>query len=174
MVDSSQNWGMRCTHSATSTAGSHRSGPSAARRPGWWAKSLAWKVSTTGALKHTASKPSTSMTARMLRVLLRHRSPGRYRCHEPVIRMWVWRMVPSSQPISMCFPRLSTRSITAPMAGRWPFRRGASNPVMTFSSSAARSAVAVRWMVSPSGTAPRLRGPEDQTSVAVDETHPLE
>ena len=55
-------------------------------------------------------------------------------------------------------PAASTRSITAPMAGRWPFRRGASNPVMTFSSSAARSAVAVRWMVSPSGTAPRLRG----------------
>ena len=30
VVDSSQNWGMRCTHSATSTSGSHRSGPSVA------------------------------------------------------------------------------------------------------------------------------------------------
>src|SRR5262245_7755992 len=45
---------------------------------------------------------------------------------------------------------------------------------MTFSSSAARSAVAVRWMVSPSGTGSRLRGSEYETSIALDESHPLE
>ncbi len=68
------------------------------------------------------------------------------------MRRWVWSTTPSSQPISMCLPRLFTRSMVLPRLGMTPRRRGASKPVMIFSSSAARNAVADRWMVSPSGT----------------------
>jgi hypothetical protein len=66
--------------------------------------------------------------------------------------MWVCSTQPSSHPISRCLPWLATRSITEPGAGTMPSSRGAWNAVVGLPISAARSAAAVRWIVSPSGT----------------------
>ena len=70
--------------------------------------------------------------------------------------MWVCSTTPSSKPISRCLPLLSTRSMTAPIDGRMPTRRGASKAVRGLPSTAVRSAAAVRWIVSPSGITPRI------------------
>ena len=94
------------------------------------------------------------------------------------MRMWVCSTMPSSQPISRCLPRLSTRSITAPSAGAMPLSAATSKPVMTFSSSAARNArggpvdgVALRHDVEAS----RLAGSHSATSaaIALGEAHPF-
>jgi hypothetical protein len=76
----------------------------------------------------------------------------RYRCHDPLIRMCVCRVNPSSHTISMCLPWLSTRSMTRPRAGCGPTRRGASKVTVGLPTSAMRNAAAALWIVSPSGT----------------------
>ena len=70
--------------------------------------------STTGASKQTATASGTSMTHTARDGLRRHRSPGRYRCHEPFMRRCVWSVRPTSKPTSRCLPWASTRSIRAP------------------------------------------------------------
>ena len=69
----------------------------------------------------------------------------------PVIRMWVCSTRPSSHTISRCLPWLSTRSMIRPACGPGPIRRGASKRTIGLPTNAVRSALAVRWMVSPSG-----------------------
>src|SRR5256714_3607984 len=155
---------MRSTHSATSTSSRVRSGPSDPTT-GWRVNAVARYVSTTGAEKHTACHPGTSMTTRICCELSRQCSPGRYRCHDPDMRMWVCSTHPSSHPISRCFPRLSTRSMTEPGDGTMPSSRGAWKAVVAFPISADRRAAAVRWIVSPSGTTTRL-GPPAHSMVA--------
>ena len=130
------------------------------------------------------------------RALFRHCSLGRYRCHEPDIRMWVCSTMPSSKPISRCLPRLSTCSIDGRRPGAaGPRSRGASKRrASACPSNADRSAAAVRWMVSPSGMPPEVtaraagtrfigttaatwaqgasRAPQHQPPVAVGEARP--
>ena len=72
--------------------------------------------------------------------------------------MWVWRISPSSHVISRCLPWLSTVSIVRPAWGTGPIRRGASKRSIGRPTSAVRIALAVRWIVSPSGTRSSLRG----------------
>src|SRR5262245_60141542 len=67
------------------------------------------------------------------------------------MRMWVWRMTPSSHSISRCLPWLSTRSIVLPARGTIPTSRGASKRTIFLSTGAVRLAAAARWMVSPPG-----------------------
>ena len=61
---------------------------------------LSWRAvssSTTGALKHTATCRGVWIARLACRCGRRHDSPALYRCHEPVIRMCVYRTIPSSK-----------------------------------------------------------------------------
>ncbi len=133
-----------------SASARHRSGPSPPS-PGCRPASGRRYVSTTGALKHTAIHPSTSISTRRWRWGCCQHSSVRYRCHEPLSRMLVCRMTPSSHSTSRCRPWHSTRSMVRPARGVMPINRGASKRTIFWSTSAVRSAAAVRWMVSPSG-----------------------
>ena len=113
--------------------------------------------STTGAAKHTAVHPSTSTTARAscgrLPPPLTRRGTG---ATSPVMRMWVRSVAPRSKRMSRCLPTASTvvdalaRLRPASAAGGVVQGRGGR---ATCPASAGRSRLAVRWSVSPSGTA---------------------
>src|SRR6266545_1121009 len=108
--------------------------------------------STTGAEKHTATQPSTSTTARANHGGFCHRWPARYRCQLPVMRMWVRNVTPSANRMRRCLPTASTASTRVPGAGGRPTARGASKRTTSLPTSASRNRLAVRWIVSPSGT----------------------
>src|SRR4030088_2728830 len=112
----------------------------------------------TGAAKQTATTSSKLSTAVARHAGWRQRSPGRYTCHEPVIRICECSVIPPSNRISRCLPFGSTAST------RWPLRRAmvaGRASVTTLPAMRPRSAAAVRQIVSPSGKdRPALR-PED-------------
>ncbi len=130
----------------------HRSGPTPPS-PGWRLASGMRNVSTTGALKQTAFHPVTSIRTRISWCGRCQDSSVRYRCHEPLIRMFVCRTTASSQIISRCLPWLSTDSIVRPARGVTPISLGDSKRSILWSTSAVRSAAAARWMLSASGIA---------------------
>ena len=89
------------------------------------------RSSTIGAPKQTALVPSSTRTTTLAVCPgRRHRSPGRYTCHVPVICMWVCRTEPSANRIRMCLPVASTAVISTPGSGprRPPGSRRSSKP----------------------------------------------
>ena len=142
---------IRRTASAESKPSASTSGPR--RRSDWWRASCrAERSSTTGALKHTATASSVASTARARRAGFFHRSPGPYRCHDPVIRMCVRSARPSSKRTSRFFPRASTASTMRPERSA-PSSRGSGDAkeVIRFPCSVRPRARAARRIVSPSG-----------------------
>ena len=124
-------------------------------QPGWRSGSGRRYVSTIGALKHTATQPSTSIRTRSSWCGRCQASPRRWTYHDPRRRRLVCRIVSSSHSISTCRPWHSTRSIVRPARGVMPMSRGASKRIIFSSTSAVRSAAAARWIESPSGIRPQ-------------------
>ena len=115
---------------ATQTAGRRRRGTGrgrATRGRGDDGRSSTRKTSTSGALKHTASQPSTWITTRAALQALPPvlaqpvQVPRARHAHVGV------QHEPSSNVISRCLPGRFDRSITEPIVGRRPTSRGASN-----------------------------------------------
>ena len=142
---------IRRTASAESKPSASTSGPRR-RSDSWRASCRAERSSTTGALKHTATASSVASTARARRAGFFHRSPGPYRCHDPVIRMCVKRARPSSKRTSRFFPRASTDSTMRPERSAPSSRgNGDAKEVIRFPCSVRPRARAARRIVSPSG-----------------------
>src|SRR5438309_4228580 len=112
----------------------------------------------TGAAKQTTTTSSKLRTAVARHSGWRQRSPGRYTCHELVIRMCDCSVIPPSNRISRCLPFGSSAST------RWPLRRAMAagrTSVTTLPAMRRRNATAVRQIVSPSGKDGPALGPED-------------
>src|SRR5687768_9017510 len=158
----------RRTASSGSKSPASRSGPSSVsdrdRR-----RLASVRSSMVGVLKATATASAVVRTALASLAGRRQRSPGRYRCQEPVMRRWLRSVRPLSKPMSRCLPRGSTLVTVAPTrrdrsgTRRSPGWGCARASVIRRSRSAARSTSAVRKIVSPSGMRP-LSQPSRQRS----------
>src|SRR5260370_11372165 len=112
----------------------------------------------TGAAKQTAMTSSKLSTAVARQWGWRQRSPGRYRCHESVIRMCEWRAIPPSNCITRCLPFGSTDSTRRPFSRAIACGRAS---LTTFPPMRCRKAAAVRQTVPPPGKDRPALGPED-------------
>lgn len=101
-----------------------------------------------GAAKHTATTSSKPSTTVAVHAGSRQRSPGRYRCHDPVIPMCECSAIPPSNCIIRCFPVASTRSRRRPLSRAIACGRAS---VTVLPDTRRRRAAAVRQIVSPSG-----------------------
>ena len=139
------------TQRRRSASARHRSGPSP-RSPGWRLASGRRYVSTTGALKHTATHPSTSISTRRWRWGRCQHSPGPVEVPRPA-HPHVGVQDDAVVPLHLEVPPVALDPLDG-AAGAGRRRRssvGRSKRTIFWSTSAVRSAAAVRWMVSPSG-----------------------
>ena len=171
---------IRLNASSRSKSGESRSGPSvlsARLRP----RSRVRRNSATGTSNATATQVAVSMPTRIALGRRCHRSPGRYRCHDPLIRMCVRSTSSPENVISRCLPTDSQRSIVRPVIGESSCTRASgasavSNPVTTSPASARWRAAAARKIVSPSGTLQHLlvaRELPEQDAQAHEDVHVL-
>src|SRR5438270_7940435 len=150
-----------CERRARPITASRSNGSTRISGPRWASGARASRTSSiTGAAKQTATTSSKLSTAVARHSGWRQRSPGRYRCQEPVIRMCECSVIPPSKCISRYLPLGSTTSTRRPFSRAMAAGRAS---VTTLPSMPPRSAAAVRQIVSPSGKdGPALR-PEHDT-----------
>src|SRR5688500_1418539 len=103
-----------------------------------------------------ASHAGVVMTMRASIRRARQRSPGRYKCQLPCIRMWDRRKRSPVNSISRCFPRAAAPTTVRPETGgrrstTASCARSVSNAVTSRPASARCRVRAARKMVSPSG-----------------------
>ena len=141
------------SNGSTRTSGPRRDNDGCTRSP------CAASSSTTGALKHTATRSPASSTMRACHSGFRQRSPARYTCHEPVICMCVCRTEPESNRTSRCLALASTASIRCPTSRATGSPATCVRPPVTSRPRSQWSRLrAARKIVSPSGIPRRSRG----------------